>query len=194
MCLAVGIYGYAYFMIIILQGMGYSIGRVFLLSAPPAVVSVPFTLIISYLADRTKMRAPYVIFNAVTCTIGYVLVAYPKQNSVRYFGCFLGLAGANASLPAVLAWQANNIRGQSTRAVASGLQVAFGAVGGIYASLTFMEKEAPRYFSGLWAGIACQLFMIAASVGMTAYHYVQNRKAARGEILIEGLEGFRYTY
>ncbi|KAI2433615.1 hypothetical protein LOZ19_005422, partial [Ophidiomyces ophidiicola] len=178
MCLAVGIYGYAYFMIIILQGMGYSIGRVFLLSAPPAVVSVPFTLIISYLADRTKMRAPYVIFNAVTCTIGYVLVAYPKQNSVRYFGCFLGLAGANASLPAVLAWQANNIRGQSTRAVASGLQVAFGAVGGIYASLTFMEKEAPRYFSGLWAGIVggAQFLIIVGCVtddgklGMPAVH------------------------
>lgn len=143
MCLAAGIYGYAFFMVVILQGMGYSAGRVFLLSAPPALASVPFSLIISYLADRTKMRAPYVAFMAIVCTVGYVLVAYPKQNGVRYvlcsiskiqlwpgiqfsnpftpslyryFGCFLGIAGANGCLPAVLAWQANNIRGQSTRA------------------------------------------------------------------------------
>ncbi|EEP80516.1 predicted protein [Uncinocarpus reesii 1704] len=153
MCVAASIYGYAFFGVVILQGMGYSPGRVFLLSAPPAVASVPFSLVISYLADRTKLRAPYVAFMAIICTIGYVLVAYPKQNGVRYFGIFLGLAGANGGLPAVLAWQANNIRGQSTRAVASGLQIAFGAVGGIYASLTFMEDEAPTYFSGLWAGI-----------------------------------------
>ncbi|KAK2787888.1 hypothetical protein FQN51_003059 [Onygenales sp. PD_10] len=143
MCLAVGIYGYAYFTVVILQGMGYSTGRVFLLSAPPSIVSVPISIIISYFADKYRLRAPVVGFMAVMCTIGYVLVAYTKQNGVKYFGIFLGIAGANGALPAVLAWQANNIRGQSTRAVASGLQVAFGAIGGIYASLTFMEKEAP---------------------------------------------------
>ncbi|KAK2732399.1 hypothetical protein FQN57_002922 [Myotisia sp. PD_48] len=194
MCLAIGIYGYAYFMIVILQGMGYKAGRVFLMSVPPTLACIPFILIVSFLADRTKLRAPYIIFMAIVSTVGYLLVAYPKQNGVRYFGCFLGIAGANGCLPAVLAWQANNVRGQSTRAVASGLQVAFGAVGGIYASLTFMEKEAPTYFSGLWAGIAAQLFIVAASIGMTIFHLVQNKKAERGEILIEELEGFRYTY
>jgi hypothetical protein len=35
--------------------------------------------------------------------------------------------------------------------VASGLQVAFGAIGGIYASTVFMQKEAPLYRTGLWA-------------------------------------------
>ena len=96
--------------------MGYSAEKVFLLSAPPAVASVPISILVSWLADRTQMRAPYVGFMAVVCTIGYVLIAYTDTNGVRYFGCFLGMAGANGSLPAVLAWQANNIRGQSTRA------------------------------------------------------------------------------
>lgn len=31
------------------------------------------------------------------------------------------------------------------------MQIAAGAVGGIYASTTFIEKEAPYYHSGLWA-------------------------------------------
>ena len=39
--------------------------------------------------------------------------------------------------------------------VASGLQVAFGAVGGIYASTVFMQKEAPLYRTGLWAVTVC---------------------------------------
>lgn len=116
MCLATGIYGYAYFMVVILRGMGYTPDRVFLLSAPPAVASVPVSILVSWVADRTQLRAPYVAFMAIVCTIGYVLIAYTHTNGVRYFGCFLGMAGANGSLPAVLAWQANNIRGQSTRA------------------------------------------------------------------------------
>ncbi|EEH17271.2 hypothetical protein PABG_07358 [Paracoccidioides brasiliensis Pb03] len=194
MCMAIGVYGYAYFSPVILQGLGYSTGKVFLLLAPPALVSVPVAIIVSYFADKTRMRAPFIAALAVMCTVGYILIAYTKQNGVKYFGVFLGIAGANGSLPAILAWQANNIRGQSTRAVASGLQVAFGAIGGIYASLTFMEKEAPSYPSGLWAGVAAQLFIVVACVFMTAFHYIQNKKADRGEILIESLEGFRYTY
>lgn len=86
MCLAIGIYGYAFFLVVILQGMGYSPGRVFLLSAPPAIASVPLSILVSWLADRTKLRAPYVAFMAIVCTIGYVLVAYAKQNGVRYKG------------------------------------------------------------------------------------------------------------
>ncbi|ODH45945.1 hypothetical protein GX48_07986 [Paracoccidioides brasiliensis] len=157
MCMAIGVYGYAYFSPVILQGLGYSTGKVFLLLAPPALVSVPVAIIVSYFADKTRMRAPFIAALAVMCTVGYILIAYTKQNGVKYFGVFLGIAGANGSLPAILAWQANNIRGQSTRAVASGLQVAFGAIGGIYASLTFMEKEAPSYPSGLWAGVVSLL-------------------------------------
>jgi hypothetical protein len=36
--------------------------------------------------------------------------------------------------------------------------------------------------------------MIAACIGMTIFHKIQNRKADRKEILIEDHEGFRYTY
>jgi len=39
--------------------------------------------------------------------------------------------------------------------VASGMQVAFGALGGIYASTVFMEKEVPHYRTGLWAVTVC---------------------------------------
>lgn len=78
--------------------------------------------------------------------------------------------------------------------VASGLQVAFGAIGGIYASTTFMEKEAPNYRSGLWAVTACQLMLFFSSGLMVLHYRRQNRKADRGEVVLEGLEGFRYTY
>lgn len=109
------VYALAYFIPIILQGMGYSIGRVFLLSAPPAIAAVPWVMFCSWAADRFKMRAPWVILNALIGITGLMIVAYQKNNNARYFGIFLGLAGANSSIPTALAWQANNIRGQSLR-------------------------------------------------------------------------------
>lgn len=80
------------------------------------------------------------------------------------------------------------------RSVASALQVAFGAIGGIYASVTFMQKEAPRYPTGLWAAAALQIFTMAAAVGMTVFHFYANRKANRLHGAVEGSQHFRYTY
>lgn len=84
--------------------------------------------------------------------------------------------------------------GLTSSRVASGLQVAFGAIGGIYASTVFMEREIPHYRTGIWAVTGAQLYLIVSSSLMTFYYWRQNKKADRGEIVIEGLEGFRYTY
>ncbi|KAF2007045.1 MFS general substrate transporter, partial [Amniculicola lignicola CBS 123094] len=188
------IYALAYFTPVILRGMGYSVSRTFLLSAPPAIVAVPWILLVSFLADKMHMRAPFLILQAFIGITGLMIIAYSTNNKVRYFGVFLGMAGANGNLPTSLAWQANNIRGQSLRMVASGLQVAFGAIGGIYASTTFMEKELPLYRSGLWAVTAGQIYIIVSAVAMVFWYRRQNRRADRGEVVLEGLEGFRYTY
>ncbi|KAF2009766.1 MFS general substrate transporter [Aaosphaeria arxii CBS 175.79] len=188
------VYALAFFIPIILQGMSYDVKMVFLLCAPPAVAAVPWVIFCSWAADKTRLRGPWIILQAVIGIIGLMIVAYAKNNGARYFGIFVGLAGANSNIPTALAWQANNIRGQSLRMVASGLQVAFGAIGGIYASTVFMEKEAPTYISGLWAVTGAQLYIIVSSLGILWFYKRQNKRADQGEIIIEGLEGFRYTY
>ncbi|KAI9735370.1 MAG: hypothetical protein M1818_006565 [Claussenomyces sp. TS43310] len=187
-------YAFSYFTPLILVGMRFTTTQVYLLSAPPNIAAIPYSFGCAWLADKFRIRAPFVIFQALTTIVGLMLTAYHPVNGVRYFGVFLGIAGANGNIPAILAWQANNIRGQSTRAIASGVQIAAGAIGGIYASTTFMQKEAPYYRSGLWATAATQFVMIIASICMTFYYLVRNRQAERKERVIEGLPSFRYTY
>lgn len=109
------VYAIAFFLPIILAGMGYSIKMVFLMSAPPAVAAVPWVLFVSWAADRFKMRSPFIMLQAAIGITGLMIVAYSTNNGVRYFGIFMGLAGANGNIPAALAWQANNIRGQEVR-------------------------------------------------------------------------------
>lgn len=109
------VYAIAFFTPIILQSMFNSVGKVFLLSAPPAVAAVPWIMLCSWAADKYKIRAPVIILQAVISIVGLMVVAYSKNNGARYFGIFLGLSAANANVPTCLAWQANNIRGQSLR-------------------------------------------------------------------------------
>jgi hypothetical protein len=204
------VYALAFCIPIILQkSLGYSIKKTFLMSAPPAVAAVPWVMFCSWAADKWHCRAPFMILNALTGIVGMMVVAYATNGEARYFGIFMGLAGANANIPTALAWQANNIRGQSLRMyvfqpsglgpvtngyrVASGLQVAFGAIGGIYVSTVFMEKEAPLYRTGLWAVTGARLYLVVSTTGILFHYWRQNKKADRGGIVLEGLEGFRYT-
>lgn len=194
MACAVCIYAFAYFTSVILRGMGYDTEKTFLLSAPPALTAIPYSWVVAWYCDKTHMRAPAVIFSGIVCLTGLLMTAYCKDNDARYAGIFLGLAGCNSNLSTVIAWQANNVRGQSTRAVASALQVGFGAIGGIYASVTFIQKEAPNYPTGLWAAAATQIFLIVSAAFLWAYYFFANKKADRMHIAVEGLERFRYTY
>ena len=109
------VYALAFFIPVILQGMGHKPKMVFLLSAPPAVAAVPWVMFCSWAADKTRMRAPWMILQALIGIAGLMIIAYAENKDARYFGVFMGLAGANSNIPTALAWQANNIRGQSLR-------------------------------------------------------------------------------
>ncbi|KAK2841535.1 hypothetical protein FQN49_006162 [Arthroderma sp. PD_2] len=188
-------YALSYFAPTILRAMGYSPAIASLLTAPPTVFSCIVAMGISRLADKYRMRAPAIALQCIICVIGLMIIAYHPNNNVRYFGFFLGAAGCQGNIPAILAYQSNNIRYQSKRAVGSALQIGFGALGGIVASTVFREQDAPGYVPGLWVTTGFQLFILAAVAWTSLIFWKRNKQVDDGtaEKPIEGLEGFKYT-
>lgn len=92
-----------------------------------------------------------------------------------------------------MAYQANNIRGQWKRAFASATLVGFGGIGGIAGTTVFRTEDRPHYRPGIWACIACNLLIVVIVVVNTVAFRRQNKKADRGEIILEGDPSFRYT-
>lgn len=89
------------------------------------------------------MRGPFIAAQSIICIVGLSLTAYSTNNAVRYFGTFLGLSGGQGNIPAVLSYQANNIRMNSKRSVGSALQIAFG--GAYYTHLIYLPTYLPTY-------------------------------------------------
>ena len=79
---------------------------------------------------------------------------FAKGNATRYVGVFFAVAGSNANIPATMAYQANDVRGQWTRAFSSATLVGFGGIGGIVSSVAFRSQDAPEYRPGMWTTIA----------------------------------------
>ena len=128
-------YAIAYFLPVILRGqMGFDVAESQCLVAPPYAAAGIFMFVQAIYADKIRNRASSVIVNALFCLVGLPILGFAENKGARYFGVFLATIGANANIPAILTYQANNIRGQWKRALCSATLVGFGGIGGIIGS------------------------------------------------------------
>ncbi|KAH8812539.1 major facilitator superfamily domain-containing protein [Xylogone sp. PMI_703] len=190
-----GVYAFSYFLPTILQGgFGYSTGRAQLLSFPPYAAAAVWIMGCSYVADYFRLRGPILIFNTMMYIVGVSLAGFASNVHARYGGVFLGVMGITGNIPTQWAYQHNNMVGQSKKALTIACMIMGGAFGGIISGNVFQSKDAPNYRSGLWICIGFQIVYFVLVAKNFVIFYVQNRRADRGEIVIEGQPGFRYTY
>lgn len=144
----------AYFLAIILSdSLGFGVGASQCLTAPPWVFAGIVMFATAWVGDKYRTRVPVIVFNACLSIVGLPLMGLATNTGARLVGVFLTVAGANANVPAVMAWQANNVRGQWTRAFSSATLVIFDGLGGIVCSLVF-EQDAPRYRPGVYTALS----------------------------------------
>ncbi|KAJ9500185.1 hypothetical protein H2202_004576 [Exophiala xenobiotica] len=190
-----GTYGFLFFLPLILRkGLGYSQSLSFCLTAPPAAVAVIYALTISWAADKYRVRGPFILMHCVLGIVGLCMIGFLDPPTPRYIGSFLGECGTNGLIVTGLAWGQNNVRGDAKRSVATAIQVMMAAVGGIYSALVFRQQDAPNYVPGLVATGALMLLAAVLTLITCPLLIRANRKADRGEKVIEGAPDFRYTW
>ncbi|OAX80470.1 hypothetical protein ACJ72_05198 [Emergomyces africanus] len=193
-CITTVTYSFSFFLPIILKdNLGFSMAASQCLIAPPYAFSAILMFTTAWFADRVKLRSPFIVLNSLISLVGMPIMGFHSNSAVRYFGVFIGVAGVNANVPLVMAYQANNIRGQWKRAFCSATLTGFGGIGGIAGSLVFRTQDRPSYTPGIIATMtACACVIVTVCV-MTLYFRWQNSRADRGEKVINGDPEFRYT-
>ncbi|KAF7190383.1 High-affinity nicotinic acid transporter [Pseudocercospora fuligena] len=187
-------YGISFFLPIILrQNMGYSIALSQVLSAPQYIYAAILCYVFAWFGDRYRIRGPLLFLNALQGFIGLPLLGFAKSPGVRYFSTFLIAGGAHAAIPTIMAYQANNIRGHWKRAFTSATLIGFGGIGGIAGSLMFRTRDAPKYHMAVYLSLAFNSLIVVLVCINTVYFRYENRKADRGEKVLEGDVNFRYT-
>jgi hypothetical protein len=99
----------SYFLPIILQGgMGFSSNKAILLSAPPYYYAVLPAILSSIVGDKFQLRGPIIVFNCVSLIIGFCMLGFSDQVTVRYIGTYLATGAYVANWAAMATYQANN--------------------------------------------------------------------------------------
>ncbi|KAK5700182.1 hypothetical protein LTR17_023150 [Elasticomyces elasticus] len=187
-------YAIAYFLPIILQeGMGFDVAEAQCLIAPPYCFAAIWMFGCAWYGDKYHTRGPLVIVNAIMGVVGLCLLGFTENVGVRYFGVFLATTSANANVPCILTFQANNIRGQWKRALCSATLVGAGGMGGIVGSTVFRAQDKPGYRPGMYATIIASGLIVFITLALDLKFKRANKRAASGGKPIEGLPGFRYT-
>ncbi|KAJ5740845.1 MFS general substrate transporter [Penicillium malachiteum] len=176
------------------KGMGFSEGTSLCLFAPPYAAAGVLMVVTSWIGDKYHIRGPILIFNALVTITGLPLLGFTSGVAPRMVGAFLTTMGCNANIPAAMAYQANNIRGQWKRAFASAVFVGLGASGGMTGSLIFRTQDAPGYHPGILTCVGLSVLIIIMVMLLSVRFYILNKRVDRGELVIGNLPGFKYTY
>ncbi|ERF70987.1 hypothetical protein EPUS_03266 [Endocarpon pusillum Z07020] len=185
----------SYFLPTILQsGMGFSTDKAILLSAPPYYYSVIPVLFSSLVGDRYRLRGPIIIFNSLCLIVGFSMLGFPSQVTVRYVGTYLATGAYISNWAALNAYQANNITGQWKRATVAAAVAACNGLGCIAGSYIVRSTEAPSYITAIWVSIGSHILIILIVSTCTIIFWRANEKQKRFGKIIEGVVGFRYTY
>ena len=188
-------YALAFFLPLILRvGLGFSVQNSQILLAPPYFVGGVFMYLVGWAGDKWQIRGPFIIACMLVSLVGLPMIGWHPNPKIRYVGVFFLTTGSSACIPAIMAYQANNIRGQWKRAFCSASLVGFGGIGGIAGSLIFRTQDAPRYLPGIWACMAASIFNIIIIASLTIHFMRANNRAERGLALIENEVRVKYNH
>jgi hypothetical protein len=71
---------------------------------------------------------------------------------------------------------------------------AFNGAGGIAGSFIVRQIESPRYMTAIWVSIGSHILIIGLVGVFSVFFFMSNKRQTRGKRLLEGTEGFRFTY
>ena len=146
------LYTLSLFLPTIIKALGYTNAKSQLMTIPPYALATVFTVIWAYSAERFQRRAPFAIASTLIAIIGYIILItneHPtKRPGVSYLGVFFAAAGIYPSTALALAWPANNVSGQTKRAVVGAMQISIGNLGAVLGTQLYRPNTSPRYVLG----------------------------------------------
>ena len=194
MCCTTTTYSFAYFTPLILNGqMGFSGALSQVLTTPPYFWAFGIAMTMGWLSDKKRLRSPFIVFFCLNVLLGVTLTRWGPNTGSQYLGLFFTLAGAQGNVATTISFGQNNAPTRIKRSISSGLQLSFGAIGGIIGSTVFRSQDAPNYTPGVISVMCLTVFLGLMAVTL-AFHFHRQNKAHRkqGKIL-EGEPTWTYT-
>lgn len=176
------LYAFSLFLPTIVAELGWnkSVVQSQLMSVPPYVAAAILTVVIGFVADRTRQRGLCNIVVSIIGIVGFAMLIGSSSSAVKYAGTFLGALGIYPCISNTITWMANNTEGVYKRGVVLGFVIGWGNLNGVVSSNIYFDP--PRYYQGHGVILAYMgIFLLGGSLLMTTLLRIENRKRLQGK-------------
>lgn len=103
------------------------------------------TVVIGYIADRTRQRGLCNMGMSLIGIIGFSMLLGSSTPGVQYAGTFLGALGIYPCISNTITWVSNNTEGVYKRGVTLGFVIGWGNLNGVVSSNIYRAQDKPHY-------------------------------------------------
>lgn len=148
-------FGLSSFLPLIIRSFGYGVVTTQLLTIPVFFWASAAYIVVSYLSDRWKQRALFMMPAALVTAVGYAVnIGVPMdQRGVLYFSTFLIAPGVYMIVGLNCAWLLNSHAPYYKRAMAIGMNQSIGNTAGIVVSLLLQIPRIIKLTSLGWSNL-----------------------------------------
>lgn len=170
------LYAFSLFLPSIISSLGYKSTRAQLLSVPPYAVAAVLTVVIGYVADRTRQRGLCNMGVSILAVAGFSMLVAGTNAKVQYAGTFLGALGIYPCIANTISWVSNNTEGVYKRGITLGFVIGWGNLNGVVSSNIYIKGD-PGYRKG--HGVVLAYLVLFLTGGSTVLHFLLRRENAR---------------
>ncbi|KAF9406240.1 hypothetical protein BGZ94_003189 [Podila epigama] len=205
-CGSVPLFAMSLFIPSIVLQFKYDVVTTQIMTAPAFAAATVCTIACAISSDRFRERGFHCAVPSVAACIGFILLIVTKDSAVgpRYASLTLTCCGVFSNAPAMFAWFSGNIGGHTKRAVATGIIVSIGTIGGAIGSNIYRTQDAAGGFvrGHTISATLCGMAAICALVSKAVFTAVNKRRAnftpeeyaraCEGNDLLDKHPDFRY--
>ncbi|KAF2084259.1 putative MFS transporter [Saccharata proteae CBS 121410] len=166
----------------IMYFQGYTSTMANLLSVPPYAAAACVTVLIGWMADRTRLRGYCNIGISFLGIAGFSMLLASDSPGVQYAGTFLGACGIYPCVANTISWASNNVEGVYKRGVTLGIVIGWGNLNGVVSSNIYRQQDKPRYLVGHGVVLGYMVvFLLGGSIITHLALRSENAKRRRGD-------------
>ncbi|KAF1798858.1 major facilitator superfamily domain-containing protein [Mucor lusitanicus] len=162
------------FSTIIIKNLGFTGVSTILLNIPSGVMTILLIALFTYISKK-KNETIYVAIAATAVSLtGLIILTAIPEGGGRLAGLYLAWGGT----PAYLLMQASitsNVSGYTKKIFYTSVNLIFYTFGNFIGPLLLVEKDAPRYLTGMGVYVACNIINILLFL-FIRYSYVKENK------------------
>ena len=137
-------------------------------------------MLVAWASDRMRHRFFFTLIPTAIGIAGFaVLLSGTRNLEARYAALFLVTSGCYSAMPVIVCWFTMNLGGHHRRSVGSAWQIGFGNIGGIIATFSFLQSDAPSYKPGYSICIAFICLSAGSCIAYLAAVWSQNKHRAK---------------